>query len=47
MEVVSFTNKYKIVRNSVVFVKKYLIQKLIINIRNESVQKSPKLVRYT
>lgn len=47
MEVVSFTNKYKIARNSVVFVKKYLIQKLIINIRNENVQKSPKLVRYT
>lgn len=47
MEVVSFTNKYKIVRSSVVFVKKYLIQKLIINTRNENAQKSLKLVRYT
>lgn len=44
MEVVSFTNKYKIVRSSAVFVKKYLIQKLIINTRNENAQKSLKLL---
>lgn len=47
MEMVSFRNKYKIVRSSAVFVKKYLIQKLIINTRNENAQKSLKLVRYT